>query len=130
MINFLSVENRIVWWPILRNKFKEHISLLDMSIELIENRILRNELLCFEINQDLYILGNIFQYGNDRVFFVYFLTGKYLKKNIIEMFEYVKDRLGCNKVDFHFKGESRRRLYNRILNNKNTQYRMYCNITL
>jgi hypothetical protein len=130
MIEVLSLAQQQDWMPKVLKCLEEHKDLLDMPICLIENRILRNELFVFEVNWDLYTIGNVFTYGSDRVFFIYFLAGINLKKNMREMVNYAKYTLGCDKVDFHFDGAARNKLYERLFRDYEKQYRMYCKITL
>lgn len=89
-------------------------SFIDFYPELIIDKILRNEYVLFSINDQLRVIGFVFNNGVTRTFFIYWLDGKNIEANLTEMIDYVHHDLVCSAIELHSNTPAHHRLYRKL----------------
>lgn len=98
----------------LKDKLHLCRHLLTSTPELIIDKILRNEYVLFSINDQLRVIGFVFNNGVTRTFFIYWLDGKNIEANLTEMIDYVHHDLVCSAIELHSNTPAHHRLYRKL----------------
>jgi len=110
----------------LLEQLKKYESISYLTPELLLNQVIRGELTVFNVNNELLALCKRFISGNDYVFFVscafstlsngFFGFRTLVRNHFSEICSYIKQDLGCDRLEFMCVGNAHAQMYKTILN--------------
>ena len=108
-INILSLDTRSEWLSGVKSELHKYQSIIPMPVELLINQLVRGEVEAFNVNDEMVALAHRYLNGNDLIFYVVFAYGiggtgffsfrNKLSRNWSEVTKYVKQVLGCSRLE-------------------------------
>jgi len=118
------------WLPDLKDQLDQCRPLLTTTPEIIIDKVLRNEYVIFSVNDELRVVGFVFNSGIVRTFFIYWLHGVNIEGNLAEMLEYTKTQLSCASVELQSVTPAHHRLYRKLFKPYTTRESLLFRIAL
>ena len=125
-----NTPNQSIWLEPLKKRLHENADLFTINPDLIIDKILRNEYAVFSVNNELTVVGFVYNSGVDRVFFVFWTDGFNLAGNIQDMLDYARDHLSCVSGELKSNTPAHHRLYRRVLRSYKVQESLLFRVAL
>ena len=110
-----NTPNQLSWLEPLTQRLYQYADLFTVHPDLIIDKILRNEYAVFSVNNELTVIGFVYNSGVDRIFFIYWIDGLNINKNLQEMMDYAVNNLSCVSAELKSNTPAHHRLYRRVL---------------
>ena len=125
-----NTPNQSSWLEPLKQRLHRYAHLFTIHTDLIVDKILRNEYAVFSVNDELTVIGFVYNSGVDRIFFIYWIDGLNINKNIQEMMDYAVNNLSCVSAELKSNTSAHHRLYRRILQSYKVQESLLFRVAL
>jgi len=125
-----NTPNQSSWLEPLKQRLHRYAHLFTVHTDLIVDKILRNEYAVFSVNGELTVIGFVYNSGVDRIFFIYWIDGLNINKNLQEMMDYAVNNLSCVSAELKSNTPAHHRLYRRILQSYKVQESLLFRVAL
>ncbi len=103
----------------VKENLKKYQNLLNKPYEFVIYDIIQGSACVFKVSDSLYCIGWVYTKGITRIFCCYFVFGKDVKICLPRIYNYLKDELNCDGMEFIAWSDGRRKLYDRLFHSYN-----------